>query len=104
MLISPYDWRVVSERPGKRVLMKVDAATNEVVICEEFLEDVVLEQVREQRERPLLVTPDLKPIAVIPPSVMNQAIKEGWVHDDKALRRWANDIDNNKLRLTDGTA
>jgi hypothetical protein len=104
MLTNPYDWRVVLERPGKRVLAKVDMATNEVVFCEEFYEDVALAQAREEREQPLMVSPDLKPLAVIPPSVMNKAIKEGWIHDEKALRRWANDADNNKLKLTDGKA
>jgi hypothetical protein len=104
MLTSPYDWRVIAERPGKRVLAKVDIGTNEIVFCEEFYEDFALAQAREERETPMLVSPDLKPLAVIPPSVMNKALKEGWAHDDKALKRWANDVDNNKLRLTDGTA
>jgi hypothetical protein len=104
MLTNPYEWRVVSERPGKRILMKVDPVTDEVVVCEEWLEDVVLEEAREQRERPMLVSPDLKPLAVVPPSVMNKSIREGWVHDDKAWKSWINDIDNNKLKLTDGKA
>lgn len=103
-IANPYEWRVVSERPGKRILMKVDRATDEVVVCEEFLEDTVLEEARLRRDAPALVSPDLKPLAVIPPSVMNRSIKEGWVNDQGEWQKWANDVDNNKLRLTDGRA
>ncbi len=100
MLVNPYEWRVISERPGKRVLAKVDPATDEVVICEEWTEDVALEQARQQRERPMLVSPDLKPLAVVPDSVMSRAIKEGWSEDQKQWEKWARDIDNRNLRLT----
>jgi hypothetical protein len=101
---SPYEWRVTSERPGKRILMRVDPATDEVVICEEWLEDPVLEQARQERERPSLVGPDLKPLAVIPPSVEAKALKEGWYNDQDEWRKWANDSDNAQLRTTDGVA
>lgn len=104
MIANPYEWRVISERPGKRVLAKVDPATDELVICEEWLEDAVIAEARRQREKPTLVGPDLKPLAVIPPSVEAKALKEGWYQDDKAWRTWANDIDNKSLRTTDGTA
>ncbi|MFO7306921.1 MAG: hypothetical protein C0P74_015545 [Gammaproteobacteria bacterium] len=99
-IVNPYEWRVIHERPGKRILAKVDPATNEVVICEEWLEDHVLEQARIQREQPLFVHPDLKPLAVVPDSVMSKAIKEGWSEDQKQWEKWARDIDNRNLRLT----
>ena len=104
MIQNPYEWRVLRETPTKRVLAKVDMATNELIICEEFIEDEVLAQAREQRERPQLVSADLKPLGIIPPSVESRAINEGWVNDKQQWRRWLNDIDNNKLRTTDGTA
>lgn len=104
MIANPYEWRVIRETPTKRVLAKIDAATDELVICEEFLEDQVLVQARQQRERPQLVSPDLKPLGIIPPSVEARAINEGWINDKDQWRRWLNDIDNNKLRTTDGVA
>ncbi len=103
-ITSPYEWRVMSERPGKRILMKVDAATNEVVICEEFLEDAVLAEARLERERPQLVGPDMKPLAVVPASVQSRAINEGWDQDKGAWRRWVNDLDNRSLKTSDGRA
>lgn len=99
-IVNPYEWRMISERPGKRILAKVDPITDEVVICEEWLEGVAIEQARQQRERPMLVSPDLKPLAVVPDSVMSKAIKDGWANDQKQWERWARDIDNRKLQLT----
>lgn len=103
-LLNPYEWRVISERPGKRIKAKVDPATMELIICEEWLEDANLVQAAQERETPSLVTPDLKPLAVIPPSVQAKAINEGWINDQKAWKRWMNDIDNRSLKITDGTA
>lgn len=99
-IVNPYEWRVIHERPGKRILAKVDPATNEVVICEEWLEDVALLQAQQMREAPPLVSPDLKPLAVVPDSVMSKALKEGWANDQKQWEKWARDIDNRNLRLT----
>lgn len=104
MIQNPYEWRVLRETPTKRVLAKVDLASGELVICEEFLEDAVIDQAREQRERPMLVGPDLKPLGVIPASVESRAINEGWINDMGQWKRWLNDIDNNRLRTTDGVA
>lgn len=104
MIQSPYQWRVIKETPTKRILAKVDLATDEVVICEEWIEDAVLAQARIERERPTLVGPDLKPLAVVPPSVEARAINEGWINDKDQWRKWANDLNNNKLRTTDGVA
>ncbi len=104
MIQSPYQWRVIKETPTKRILAKVDLATDEVVICEEWIEDAVLAEARRERECPSLVGPDLKPLAVIPPSVEARAINEGWINDKDEWRKWANDGNNNKLRTTDGVA
>jgi hypothetical protein len=101
---SPYEWRVISERPGKRVLAKVDPMTDEVVICEEWQDEPAMHEARLQREAPSLVGPDLKPLAIIPASVEARSIKEGWYNDQNEWRKWANDLNNNKLRTTDGIA
>lgn len=101
-IVTPYDWRVIAERPGKRVLARVEG--DDIVFCEEWVEDGVLAEARAERDRPQLVGPDLRPIAVIPPSEQARAMKEGWFRDDDAWRRWANDIDNRSLRTTDGRA
>jgi len=101
---SPYEWRVITERHGKRVLAKVDPTTDEVIFCEEWHEDPVLAEARRQREQPSLVGPDLRPLAIIPPSVEARSIKEGWYNDQNEWRKWANDSDNAQLRTTDGVA
>ena len=103
-ILNPYEWRVLQDRPGKRLLAKVDATTMELIICEEWTEDWCLEQARQEREAPALVGADLKPLAVIPPSVQSKAINEGWANDRKQWKKWMNDIDNRYLRTSDGTA
>jgi hypothetical protein len=45
---------------------------------------------------------DFKPVAFIPDEVLNQAMLEGWFHDQARWRRWANDPDNQAFRITQG--
>lgn len=102
-IYSPYEWRPFGkQRPGKIVEARIEG--DELVIRETWLDDFALNEAASQRERPHLVSPDLKPLAVIPQSVQAKAMKEGWFHDDNAWRRWANDVDNRSLRTTDGQA
>ena len=101
---NPFEWRLLSEKPGKKTFHKVDRATMEVVVMEVYETDVSLDEARAERERPQLVGPDMKPIAVIPDSVEAQAINEGWYNDKDAWRKWANDSDNRNLRTSDGHA
>lgn len=96
------DWRVVRETPHKRVLMRYDAATDEIVVCEEWYDEAALEQTREQAEKPIFGTQKAhRPLAVIPDSVMSRAIKEGWLNDQDQWAKWAADADNRRLQLTD---
>jgi hypothetical protein len=99
------DWTVVREDERKRVSMRYVPSSDEVEFMEEFFEDVPLTQAAQERE---LFTPKfaeaMRPMATIPQSVLNQSIKEGWVNDDAAWRKWMNDADNNKLRIAGGTA
>lgn len=40
--------------------------------------------------------------AVVPSVVMDQAAREGWLHDKAAWKRWMNDIDNKRFRVWTG--
>jgi len=93
------DWRVVKETPTKRILMRYDPVTDSVEVCEEWLEDVPLEQARQQREKPAIEGKNTKPLAIIPDSVMSRAIREGWANDQDQWAKWAKDVDNRKLQL-----
>ena len=93
------DWRVVKETPTKRIKMRYEPMTDEVVVCEEWLEDAPLHQARLERDRPRLSSSDIKPLAVIPDSVMSRAINEGWANDPHEWAKWARDVDNRRLQL-----
>ena len=102
-IYSPYEWRPFGpQRPGKSVEARIEG--DELVIRETWEEDFALAEAQRQRERPHLVSPDLKPLAVIPQSVQARAIKEGWWNDQDAWRRWSNDLDNRSLKVTDAKA
>jgi hypothetical protein len=45
---------------------------------------------------------DFRLAAVIPQTVLTQAMNEGWFHDKKAWKRWANDPDNADFRVWKG--
>jgi hypothetical protein len=45
---------------------------------------------------------DFRHAAYIPETVLTQAFNEGWFHDPKAWKRWANDPVNEKLRTWKG--
>jgi hypothetical protein len=101
---NPFEWRLLSEKAGKKTFHKIDRATMEHVVMEIEETEFSLAEARAERERPQLVGPDMKPIAVIPPSVEAQAMREGWYNDKDQWRKWANDSDNRNLRTSDGTA
>ncbi len=46
---------------------------------------------------------DMRRVALIPETVINQAFNEGWFHDEAAWKRWANDPANACFRTTKGT-
>lgn len=45
---------------------------------------------------------DFRHAALVPETVMNQAFLEGWFHDPKAWKRWANDPANVEYRTWKG--
>lgn len=45
---------------------------------------------------------EFRHVAYIPAHVMNKALREGWFHDRKAWKRWANDGANARFRTWRG--
>lgn len=46
---------------------------------------------------------DFTRVAVIPKTVLDQALIDGWFHDEAAWKKWANDPANRCYRTTEGT-
>lgn len=46
---------------------------------------------------------DMRRVAVIPETVLNQAFTEGWFHDEAAWKKWANNPANAAFRTCKGT-
>ncbi|MEM8971753.1 MAG: hypothetical protein AAGD43_06820 [Pseudomonadota bacterium] len=103
-IVDPFDWNLLRKRPGKEIWIKIDRATDEVLIREDWIEEDMVEVAKAVRDRPPLVGPDLRPLAVIPAAVQSQAINEGWINDRQQWKKWMNDIDNRYLRTSDGVA
>ena len=45
---------------------------------------------------------DFRHAAVIPKTVLDRAFIEGWFHDPKAWKKWANDPENRQFRTWGG--
>lgn len=45
---------------------------------------------------------NMVPVAEIPLQTIEKAFREGWLHDKKKWRQWANDPQNRPLRITAG--
>lgn len=93
------DWRVVKETPSKRILMRYCPLTDEVEMCEEWLEDAVFTQAQLEREMPMFQSRDIKPLAIIPDSEWARATREGWVNDPDQWAKWSRDADNRKVQV-----
>jgi len=57
---------------------------------------------REIEERKPKSADGLRNMAKIPLTVVEQAMREGWIHDKAKWRAWLNDPDNARLRVTGG--
>lgn len=99
------DWTLCPSlcRPGKRVFSRFEP-NGDLVFMEEWDDDLALEQAAAERDLGANGGKDVRNLAVIPESVKARALREGWYWDDKAWKRWMNDIDNNKLRVAGGRA
>jgi hypothetical protein len=71
-----------------------------VYIKTEYENDSVLEAAKQMSELP--PGKDLRHVAVIPQEVLDRAYIEGWFHDRKAWKKWANDPNNKHLRTWKG--
>lgn len=103
MLANPYDWQVVKRYHGKIVECRLERDSGKLTFRETWDENMMLEQAAQERELASYGhSKDMKPMAVVPDSVMNRAINEGWANDQTAWRRWINDSDHSRLRVTSG--
>ena len=64
--------------------------------------DGILSDVAEDRETQDLHGRAFRPVAKIPIEVVNRAMREGWMNDRQAWRRWLNDGDNRAFRVWQG--
>ena len=46
---------------------------------------------------------DFRLVALMPETVMGEALSQGWFHDKAAIKRWVNDPANACYRTTKGT-
>lgn len=78
----------VGNRPGDMVIETVQDCEDIVGLCK-ILAD----------EPP---GKDFRHVAEIPMTVMDRAFREGWLHDEQAWKRWANDPENRDFRTWKG--
>lgn len=45
---------------------------------------------------------EFRPVALVPKTVLDRAILEGWFHDKAKWRAWMNDPDNRDFRIHQG--
>jgi hypothetical protein len=69
----------------------------------ETIEDVepIIESVNVLRDEQR-VRSDMKHVARVPVSVVEQAMREGWLHDDAKWNQWLNDPQNKDFRVWQG--
>lgn len=103
MSVSVDSWVLHEERPGKRIYSGFDRHTGELILMEEFYDDLALDAAAAARDQ-AQKHKDMRHLAVVPDSVRARALREGWYFDEKAWKRWMNDSDNSRLRVSGGTA
>lgn len=103
-ILATSSWSLIKATPHKKMYVRQDPETGQVIIRETRNEDPVLKQAAVMRDmhEGARKTRSLTPVATIPWSVMQRAITEGWSEDSDMWTRWANDIDNRSLRITEG--
>lgn len=93
--------RLLSSHHGMRTLIEDNPHDEENPIIHESQEcEPIIEAAKILSEQ----TPgkDYRHAAFIPRFVFNRAVREGWVNDDEAWRKWANDADNKAFRTWPG--
>jgi hypothetical protein len=103
--VSVSDWTLIEQRPGKRIFSGFDRVTGDLILMEEFDDQLALDQAAQQRDGIGGVKGEnVRNLGVIPESVRARALREGWYFDDTAWKRWFNDSDNSRLRVVGGVA
>lgn len=70
-----------------------------------ILEDVYdVEPIINEAKRLSEMNPgrEFRHVGIIPPHVLDQAAREGWINDQKKWREWLNDPDNRAFRTHPG--
>lgn len=89
---------------AKRALLNIDTVKRKRTYYAEedgktFLDtyqdvEPMIEAAKVLAEEPPCPSTGMRFMAVIPDEVMDRAIREGWLEDPAAWRRWLNDRDN----------
>jgi len=81
--------------------LHVDQATGDFTTHLALDCEPIVEQNKAERERQT-GKETFRKVASVPVHVVEQAMREGWFHDDKAWARWLNDGDNRDFRVHEG--
>lgn len=115
IISNPFDWVEIGRRyhPDgslakvikQRIVRGITPDQDELEICEEWYEQPLVDEAKNladsyQRK----IGESAKPLALIPQAVQAKAINDGWANDPKAWKKWLNDSDNSRLRITGGQA
>ena len=100
--------RTLWHSPWKRVTYhSIPGDPRHFLVQTEFIEDYALHGARVQRDAGHGERPQrdnmMRPAAKVPMSVVHKAMREGWLNDKKQWAKWANDADNKRLRIWEGT-
>lgn len=93
--------RLLSAFGGMKTFIEDNPHEEDNPIVHEWQEcDHILEHAKLMSE--LAPGKDWRHAAYIPQHVYNRAYREGWLNDEKAWRKWANDRDNYRFRTWPG--
>ena len=60
----------------------------------------ILRGIAAKRDQPM--SNEMRPLADVPMTVIERAMREGWINDQAAWRKWLNDPDNRAFRIWEG--
>jgi hypothetical protein len=87
--------------PGRVEIQHVDTENEDDLIVETKWDvEPIVERAKMLSEQ----TPGetFRHVGTIPPHVLRQAYREGWIHDQKKWKQWLNDPDNAAFRTWPG--
>ena len=115
IIADPFEWHEIARRHHpdgslakiikQRIVRGITPDQDELEICEEWYEKPLVDEAKRQADTyQRKIDEAIKPLAVIPQAVQAKAINEGWANDGKRWKKWLNDSDNSRLRITGGRA